>query len=39
MVPRIAVDAAQVIPDNTIVVKRVLVLQDVIQVIGLGKLD
>lgn len=39
IIPWVTIDTAQVVPNDTIVVKRVLVLQDVIQVVRLGKLD
>lgn len=39
LVPWVTIDTAQVVPDDSIIVKRVLVLEDVIQVVRLGKLD
>lgn len=38
-IPRVAVNSAQVIPDGAVVVGGVLVLEDVVQSLVLGKLD
>lgn len=39
LVPWVAIDTAQVVPDDPVVVEGVLVLEDVLQRFGLGELD